>query len=108
MLFFHSDHWPDAIDTIRENLLNATEMGSMDIANKCNEFTILPPLLDAYRRHYPALAAFKETKRNEERARISKSSNHPTVVIITPFLPKTNKLQLMQLPSCHAVNQLWT
>ena len=60
---FHDDNvWPKEMLKVRNSLLRDTCLDEEIIANKGNEFTLLPFLLDRYRAFYPMIFGQKESK----------------------------------------------
>lgn len=60
--FIEGKSWPNEMNDLRDNLLNTTMFDDQLEENSNNELSILPKLLDAYRRHFPDIAALKEAK----------------------------------------------
>ncbi len=60
--FIEDTNWPTEMQDLRINLLRTTVFNSELEENSNNGNTILPKLLDSYRRYFPELSCIKEAK----------------------------------------------
>ncbi len=62
--FIEDEKWPHEMRDMKDNLLRSTILDKDLEENSNNDTTILPKLLDCYRRHFPDTSARKEAKWN--------------------------------------------